>query len=500
MADLKQSVVDTLSKLAFFESVLGENPFKIRAYENGARIIEGLSGHIKDLYENGELAQTKGIGKGILEIVRLVLEQKPVSELDKLQHQIPPSLLTLQQIEGLGPKRIGQLWKELGVSSLGELEYACQENRLSKLKGFGPKLQGSILSSIEHLLQNQHQWRLDQAQEMGNLLLEKALSEPAIKQAMLVGPLVQGEETVSQLDVLLETSLQLSEVSTLLKSPQIPVVFHLASTDKAYQQEAEQLTRVTPYSKTPGAKLIRREDLQGTFHNHTFASDGTASLEDMRLAAIQQGLSYISINDHSKSAYYAHGLSEEDLLRQIHSIHMLNQDALAKKCFLLSGTEADILGDGQLDYPPHILSQLDVVVASVHSRLKQNKEQMTARMVQAALNPQTTIIGHPTGRLLLARQPSDFDIEAFLDACANSGCAVELNSHPQRLDLKAQHVAMAKERGVLICINPDAHTVQGFQDLQYGIYIARKAGLTSYDVLNCRPLADVKKWLQNKQS
>ena len=186
-------------------------------------------------------------------------------------------------------------------------------------------------------------------------------------------------------------------------------------------------------------------------------------------------------------------------MAQCDVIERLNKEPTARKCFLLTGTESDILASGELDYDDSILNHLNIIIASVHSRLKQDAKQMTERMCSAAANPWTDIIGHPTGRLILSRAPSQFDMESFLTSCKDNDTAVELNANPQRLDLNAKHLALAKEMGVKIVINADAHSIHGLNDLNYGIMIAKQAGLTANDVLNCHELKDVLEWLRKRK-
>ena len=231
-------------------------------------------------------------------------------------------------------------------------------------------------------------------------------------------------------------------------------------------------------------------------HNHTLASDGSHSIEQMRDAAAAAGLAYFGISEHSVSAFYARGLQADALTEQTKKIAELNSAGAG--CVLLTGVESDILEHGELDYPPEILSGLEVVIASIHRRYRHDRETRTQRLVNAAKNPLTTCIGHPTGRLLLGRKPGDFDVEELLDACAESGCAIELNANPARLDLSAEHLMKAKERGVLVSISADAHSIQEIRNLDHGVAIARRAGLTVDDVLNCRPLEALRAWLQDR--
>ncbi|MCA9515152.1 MAG: DNA polymerase/3'-5' exonuclease PolX, partial [Myxococcales bacterium] len=248
-------------------------------------------------------------------------------------------------------------------------------------------------------------------------------------------------------------------------------------------------------------RLLRREDLRGALHNHTTSSDGISSLEEMCAAANAAGLEYLGISEHSQTAAYAGGLDAGALRAQIATIAALNATrAAAGGTTVLSGIESDILKEGDLDYPDDVLAGLDVVIASVHNRYGLGRDGMTARMLAAAANPWVDVIGHPTGRLILGRPASEFDVEAWLDACAASGCAVELNANPQRLDLCERHLAMAKERGLLVSISADAHSAQALAHLDYGVVIARRAGLGPADVLNAKPLAELRAWLAERRA
>ncbi len=247
------------------------------------------------------------------------------------------------------------------------------------------------------------------------------------------------------------------------------------------------------------SRLIRQEDLTGALHNHTVASDGGATLEQMRDAAIALGLGWLGISEHSQSAMYAGGLRADELEVQSAKVAALNADATGSVCPIVYGVESDILPDGSLDYDDNTLSTLSHVIASVHARGRLDRDGFTHRMVTAAANPWTDIIGHPTGRLLLGRPPSDFDAHAMLDTCSRCGTAVELNASPARLDLNEELLAEAKVRGVLVSIAADAHSTAALANLSYGISIARRAGLGPDDVLNARPLPDVLAWFAERK-
>jgi DNA polymerase (family 10) len=245
-------------------------------------------------------------------------------------------------------------------------------------------------------------------------------------------------------------------------------------------------------------KLIEIQNLRGTFHNHTNESDGHNTLEEMAQGARDLGLEYLGIADHSKSSFQAHGLDEERLLAQVDQIRELNKthdDGFR----IFSGVECDILKDGRLDFPDEILAQLDYVVASVHASFTLSEKEMTKRIIRAMENRYVTILGHPTGRLLLAREPYQVDLIEVIKGAAATGTIIELNANPRRLDLDWRYWKVAKEHGVSCSINPDAHTVRGLQDLWFGILIARKGWLTREDVVNCLPLTQIQKRLTEKR-
>src|SRR6266480_3908434 len=246
------------------------------------------------------------------------------------------------------------------------------------------------------------------------------------------------------------------------------------------------------------AKLIEKENLRGTFHCHTTASDGHNSIEEMADAAQALGLEYLGIADHSRSSIQAHGIDQTALRAQIATIRKLNKKLHGFRLF--AGVECDILRDGSLDFPDEILSELDYVIVSIHSVFNLSEAEMTARVIRAIENPFVTMLAHPTGRLLLKREPYQINIPAILDAAARTGTWIELNAAPKRLDLDWRWWPLAKQKGVKCVINPDAHRTERLQDLWFGIGIARKGWLTKNDVVNCLPVGEIEKALRAKQS
>jgi DNA polymerase (family 10) len=548
--------VDVLLRIAFAAEVLGDTAIDAAAFSTGAWNLRQLEGDMEALHAAKQLGKA-GLRKAVVKVVGQVIAGEPVAELVELESRIPEGLFEIRQIKGLGPKKIRALWTERGITTLGELEYACRENRLVELKGFGAKTQQNVLAEIELVRSRAGQLRLDRALRLGERVREALGRRPEIAQAELAGearrrkeliraplelialvrPDADGarvlEEVLIELGAdaerriegvpievrlvdraerwgaaLVEATGSAEWLAQLKERGQEPSAWPGESEENVFSQaglpyiEPEQReTRVPlPALGRERPRLVRRADLAGALHNHTLASDGVNTATEMRAAAIARGLTYLGLTDHSRTASYARGLEAGRLLEQKAQLRTLNADPSAASCLILHGVESDILADGGLDYPPEVLAELDLVVASVHQRHGQKRPEMTARMNGAASNPWTTIVGHPTGRLLLGRAPTDFDLDAFLDACARSGCAVELNASPQRLDLAEEHLARAKERGIPISIGADAHSADELDFLEFGIAIARRAGLTPYDVLNCRPLDDLLRWLAARRA
>ena len=245
------------------------------------------------------------------------------------------------------------------------------------------------------------------------------------------------------------------------------------------------------------ASLLKYSDIKGVLHNHTTYSDGLNSVEEMALYAMEIGMEYLGICDHSKTAGYARGLQVERVLQQFEEIDALNQQLWPFKIF--KGIESDILGNGDLDYEPEILGRFDMVVASVHSNLNMTQDKAMDRLLRAIENPYTTILGHPTGRLLLMREGYPIDHHKVIDACAANGVALELNAHPYRLDIDWRYVDYAMEKGVMVSVNPDAHEKRGYLDMHFGVLSGQKGGLQTSQTLNALNLVEFEAYLAKRK-
>jgi DNA polymerase (family 10) len=537
--------------MAFALEILEGPTPRARTYGTAARTVFQLDGDLAELRASGALARVRGLGPSCLAVIDDVLAGQEPAELTELEAQIPEGLFEIRSIRGLGPAKIRALHEGLGISTLAELEQACKENRLVTLPGFGDKTQAKILEGAQELRRREGKLLRDSALAIGEHVLAGVSQAEGVTRAIFVGGLATGEEIIESIEILalgpadaIDAAVEragaadgrvreakvhvhradaatfgLEEVKRTSDEAHLSALFERAKTrgvalDTAPFASAEDLYEALDLAFVPAEgrnaetpllargrptkTLIARGDLRGALHNHTLASDGTGTLREMRDAAAKAGLSYLGISEHSQSADYARGLSPGQLDAQRREIAALNAEG---GCALLSGVESDILPDGALDYPNEVLAPLEVVIASSHRRFSLDRAKSTARMVAAAANPRTDVIGHPTGRLLLGRAPLDMDMEAFLDACAASGCAVELNGSAHRLDLGARELAMAKERGVPISIAADAHATDEIEEhLTHGIAIARRAGLGPEDVLNARTLESLRAWLAARRT
>jgi DNA polymerase (family 10) len=546
---LRRAASNVLSRMAFALEVLEGPTPRARTYGAAARTVFQLDGDLAEMRASGALDRVRGLGPSCLAVIDDVIAGREPQELAELEAKIPAGLFAIRKIKGLGPAKIRALYEGLGITTLGELEHACRENRLVTLPGFGEKTQSNVLAAVQAERRHDGMHLRDAALEMAREAIGKL---GAVRHA-LAGDLATGEELVSSIAIVVEADATAREELTLGEG--VVAIVHRATADRfgvvlvretsdaahfaalkaraaerGMTLDADRLARdgetlaiatdaalyatlellfVSAEARRDGTTLMRigeprrelvaRGDLRGALHNHTLASDGTATLVEMREAAIAAGLSYLGISEHSESADYARGLTRERIATQLAELKTLN--AQGSSCTLLSGIESDILADGSLDYPDDVLAPLEVVIASSHRRFSLDRARSTERMVRAASWPRTDIVGHPTGRLLLARPPLDFDVDAFLTACAQNGCAVELNGSAHRLDFGVRELQMAKERGILVSVAADAHaTGEIAEHLDYGTSVARRAGLTPDDVLNTRDLDALRAWLAARRA
>ncbi|WP_142683297.1 DNA polymerase/3'-5' exonuclease PolX [Chitinophaga polysaccharea] len=536
------SISDNFSLLSKLMDIHGENSFKAKSFASAAFTIEKLPSPLKDIPRD-EIFRIKGIGESTGKSILEMLDTQQCSLLNHYMEITPAGILEIMKIKGLGPKKIATIWKELEIESMGELLYACNENRLMLLKGFGAKTQESVRQNIEFYLSNRHRFLFAEVAATGQEL-EKQLQQLMAPAAVsLTGAFRRQSIIIDEIELLIAAPVEVvqQQLSTLpgfslttanagnlvwQLDEKLKVITHCcdaasfaatlfnttgspAFIDKfnaaggaafihnAISEEAifsaagmdyippflrEGINELTLARNHQLPETIVSSDIKGIIHSHSNWSDGESSLEEMAIAAKAQGFEYLVISDHSRTAFYANGLQIERILAQHAEIDELNKKLAPFRIF--KSIESDILNDGALDYPDEILAKFDLVIASVHSNLKMTEEKAMARLLKAIENPYTTILGHMTGRLLLSRNGYPVDHKAIIDACAANNVVIELNAHPRRLDIDWTWLHYALEKKVLISIDPDAHSIPGFQDIKYGTLAAQKGGITKANNLS----------------
>ena len=559
----RKAVAQVLEQIAAFLELKAENPFRIRAFRTAARAVGSFPGDLREGIEDGSLAATKGVGPATLQIVAEIVATGRASMLEELREQIPPGLVEMLAISGLGVAKIRQMHEVLDIDSVPELEAAALDGRLARLPRFGPKTSENILKGIAFLRQASAYRLSHHAADEAEGLRAALERLPGVLEAVVAGEVRRRTEVVRDIVIVLVAEVPPAELFRRLgqlpgihefagqddrrltlrfaggASAQIVVTTpvnagavlvqatgseshlrelaaHAASRDFSLTGAA--LWRGSDFVPTPDEArfyaaldldcippelregqgeveaaahhalptLLERSDLRGFLHCHTRYSDGSSSVEELSLACRDAGFEYVGITDHSQAAAYAGGLKPDDLARQSDEIDEVN--ARLDGIRVLKGVEADILQDGRIDFDESVLARLDFVIASVHSRFNRGEREMTARMLAAMDNPYLTILGHPTGRLLLSREPYGLDIDAVIEKAAATGVALEINADPHRLDLDWRVVRRARERGAAISIGADAHNVAGIANVEFGVGTARKGWLGPDDVLNTLPV------------
>ncbi len=550
-----EAIAALLNEIGLRMEFGGESPFKARAYYSAAESLHAMAAELPALIAQGKLKTIPGVGEAIAEKILKLHKTGTHPMLEYLRSQYPAGVLDLMKISGLGPKKAAQLYQSLGIDSLTSLENACMAGQLAKEKGFGPKVQSKILEGIAFEKKNTGLYKIDAAHTRAHAACQ-ALKDryPSFKDVLAAGDVRRGCEVSGAADLVavidasgadepVEMERDIRVVTTPRARLGAALLFatgnaeHLAAlheratsrglaltpdglqrgneelpcASEAEIYEALGLAYIEPELREGrdeieraerGAlpRLIKDADLRGILHCHTNFSDGSNTLEEMAEATRTLGMGYFGVCDHSQSAAYAGGMKFEKVLVQHTLADELNAGYEGKHFRIFKGVESDILEDGALDYPPQQLAQFDFVVASVHSRFQLDKAAQTARIVNAVKNPRTTILGHPTGRLLLQRGPYEVDLDAVLKACADHGVAVEINADPHRLDLDWRWHARALELGCTLAINPDAHDTAGLPNQKWGVVVARKGGVPAERVLNCLALSEIAKHFEARKA
>ncbi|MEO8416124.1 MAG: helix-hairpin-helix domain-containing protein [Ginsengibacter sp.] len=552
-------IASRFSLLAKLMEIHGENSFKSKTYSIAAYKIDQLTVDLQTL-SSGEIFSINGIGDAIGKKILELKETGNMKALEEIMAKTPEGIFEMMKIKGIGPKKISIIWKEMNVENIGELLYACHENRLSLLKGFGRKTQDTIIESIEFFLRQKGNYLYAEVEQLAKViehLFRKIFSSEKIKNT---GAFAKQHETLEALEfaipfaeeIILEKMTTLPEFNLSEKNDQyllyqyrnginvklhatddinlVQKTFELNSSPgftnafykkfpemnfqnaiseedifthaglqyiPAYLRETGNVIELAKERKIPS--LINPRDIKGIIHCHSNWSDGSNTLEELAKACINKGYEYIVISDHSKSAFYAQGLSEEKISAQHRLVDELNLKLSPFKIF--KSIESDILNDGSLDYNNNILSTFDLVIASIHSNLKMSEEKAMMRLLNAIENRYTTILGHMTGRLLLSRKGYPVDHKKIIDACAANNVVIEINAHPRRLDIGWQWLEYALSKNVLVSIDPDAHAIPEFENTRYGVLVAQKGMVTPQKNLSSFGLLAFENFLkENKQN
>lgn len=563
-------IAAAFEEIADLLEIKGDNPFRVRAYRNASRMVGELGDELRDRVERGDdLTQIAGIGKDLAQKIGQMVITGRIAQLEELRAEMPPGLLDMLRLPGLGPKRVKILHHDLKIKDLAQLAAAAREGKIRAIKGFGEKIEAGILKGIETRQTEGKRFRRAAIAIYAESLLKHLRAVPGVKQLELAGSYRRARETIGDLDILAEAADSAAVMQAFVGYDEVQQVLANGETKSSvllrsglqvdlrvvpaesfgaalqyFTGSKEHNIVVRKIAQAKGLKvneygvmrgeeavagrtekdvyaalglavpppelrenrgeveqaaegalprLVEVDDIRGDLHNHSTWSDGANTIAEMAAAAQARGYEYFAMCDHSKRLTVANGLDEKRLAKQIKEIDKLNEGF--KGFRLLKGIECDILEDGSLDLDDAILAELDLVVVSVHSKFNLPREQQTARVLKALDSRYATILAHPTGRLILEREPFDIDIPRVIAHAKQRGCFLELNANPMRLDLNDVYCQMAKEAGVLIAINVDGHQVADLANTVYGIGQARRGWLEKADVLNTRPLGALLKLL-----
>lgn len=551
---LRKEIVLLLEEMADLMEFEGQNRFKVNAFKNGANTIRRLEGDLEEKINDKSIKDVKGIGKGLQQVIYEYYETGTAKDYEELLEKVPAGIHDILRIRGLGAKKIKILYDELEIDSFERLEQACKEGKVTKIKGFSDKTAEKILEEIKRLKKTSGYMLLSIASERSKNIIEELSGMKSLEKIEVTGEIRRVREVISKIELvsvlkseknfleeldnffnhnkldndtlykkyaisteefgefdLYTTSeknynkvlLLTTGSSEFLQKMHDPTDLSFSNEEEYFEQSKSAFVipemREEQYFDLPDnlreQSKLSLEHFSGFFHFHTTSSDGNNTLPEMIKEVARSGLKYAVVCDHSKSAFYANGLKEERIVEQRKEIDEFNKSSNIK---VYHGIESDILRDGSLDYSDEVLAEFQFIVASIHSLFNLSEDEMTARIIKAVENPFTDILAHPTGRLLLARDGYKVDVRKVIDACVVNKVAIEINANPHRLDLDWRNLFYAREKGCLITINPDAHSTDGISDIEYGIMIARKAGVQPKEVLNCFSEEDFLKFINRK--
>lgn len=570
-----REIAEIFETIADLLEIKGEAVYRVVAYRRAGEVLRSLGRDVNIAWEEGSLETIPGVGKAIAAKIDELLRTDHLEFYEKLTAEIPPGMVDVLKVGGVGPKTAARFWKELGITAIDELEQAAKKGKLRQLSGIGERSEARILENII-ALKRRHtgQVLLGKAWTTAKKLLSRLREIEGVQRAEAAGSLRRMRETVGDLDLLVgavdippviqaftafpEVDRVLGEGETkasveLIDGFRVQLWAHqperfgsalqyatgsqghnvrlreaakkmgLSLSEHGYQDqkggmifcsEEEKVYAVLGLPWIPPAlredrgefkaakdgglpNLVKLEDLRGELHTHSDWSDGKSSILEMAEAAIELGMEYLVISDHSRSLGIAGGLSIEGLRAQRVEIKRV-QKKIGRKLTLLQGSEVEILADGELDYPDDVLKELDIVIASLHMSLRQPREQVTERLLRTIKNPHVDIIAHLTGRLIGKRDPAELDIETILRAAAEHDVVLEINSNPERLDLKDTHARRALDLGCRLAINTDAHHPDHFDFRRFGVGTAQRAWAEASSIVNTWPLDRLQAWLKSR--
>jgi len=567
-----EEILDTVANLL---EIKGENPFRVRAYRNAARTVQGLSQSVAAMVHEGQdLSELPGVGKDLAGKIAEIVATGTLSLLTELQGELPAGLTDLMKVPGLGPKRVAVLYKELGVTTLDDLAQAAEQGRIHGIEGFGQKTEQSILEETAKVRQRQSKRiSLVVAEQVAGPLVEYLKQTPGVNDIVVAGSYRRQKETVADLDILatggrnskvMERFVGYEDVRQLVSQGQTRSTVILRSGVQVDLRVVPQASygaalmyftgskehniairkiglakklKINEYGVFRGEKrvagrteeemyakvglpfiepelredrgeieaarkgglptLLELRDIRGDLHVHTKRTDGHDTIEELVEAARKRGYDYLAVTDHSKHVTVAHGLKPEQVREQVREIDELNESL--KGFAVLKAMEVDILEDGTLDLPDEVLQELDLTVCSVHYKFNLSLKQQTDRILKAMESPYFTILAHPTGRLIGQREPYQVDMEEVMKAAKRNECILEVNAHPERLDLNDVHCKMAKDLGVKVAVSTDTHRLGDLDYMRFGVAQARRGWLEMDDVVNTRSVKELRRYLRKNR-
>jgi DNA polymerase (family X) len=577
-----REIADTFETVADMLQIKGENIHRVLAYRNASLSIRELGRDIHVIATEGGLEAIPFIGETLASKIQEMIDSGKLEFYERLAAEIPPGVVDILRINGVGPKKAKMFWQELNITTVIELEAAAREGKLSNLAGMGKKSEQKIIEGIEALARQTGRQPLGDVLPAAQSILDYVMTLPGAIEGAIAGSIRRGRPTIGDVDLLvasddaqpiMDAFVAMESVARVLghgpkkssvelhsglqidlrvlekarwgtalnyftgsqahniRMRELALEKKLSLNEHAFSpvdaenniiEDAPKILCATeeevyatvglPWippeirenngeieaaqaGKLPN--LITLNDIQADLHMHTTWSDGILSVRGMAEEALKRGRKFIVITDHSQYSAIANGLSVERILEQQAEVRQVDAE-IGSKIRVFHGVEMDIRSDGTLDYPNEVLVKLDFVIASLHLSLRQPREQITQRVLNALRNPHVDLIGHPRGQLLPDREPADLDMDAVFETAKQHGTALEINANPRRLDLEAQYARRAVELGIFISINTDAHSAANMDLLTYGVTTARRGWVEAKSVLNTWPVEKFIEWTQSR--